>query len=154
MYLNKVYLINNDIHSTSINYRIEVLSIWRHRELAFKIWICQNTALTVRAAIRKKGSYIPSGYVKTRKQTLSLINRVGLLKGQTNIVKTEKWVLGRNFKKISRMSTLVCNVKWPKSRRNWLSYVDESLVLIGILTFGASRSMSRVNLYSRNYKNA
>lgn len=42
--------------------------------------------------------------------------------------------------------TLVCNVKWPKSKRRWLSHLEEAAVLMGTRTFGASRSISRANL--------
>lgn len=42
--------------------------------------------------------------------------------------------------------TLVCNVKWPKSRTKYSLPTVGSLAVKGILTFGASRSISSPNL--------
>jgi DNA-binding sugar fermentation-stimulating protein len=41
---------------------------------------------------------------------------------------------------------MVVNVKLPKSNRKWLLHLDDPEALKGILTFGASISMSRANL--------
>jgi DNA-binding sugar fermentation-stimulating protein len=42
--------------------------------------------------------------------------------------------------------SMVVNVKLPKSNRKWLLHLDDPEALKGILTFGASISMSRANL--------